>query len=121
MRNLTKADKKIFFIVDIPELGFEPERCVDVRPYQLVDNKKSVCAITKEVFINRNASFLSIVAQHAKQFPNVNFLYPSNRLCDDKFCYAKIDNTIYYRDDDHLSYEGSLKMGQLFEKDFFEK
>lgn len=116
---LTEANKKIYFIVDVPELGFAPENCVHVRPYKLIDNKKSICAIAKEVFIKRNASFLRIVAQQAKQFPNVKFLYPSNHLCDEKFCYAKIENTIYYRDDDHLSYEGSLKIGQLFEKNFF--
>jgi peptidoglycan/LPS O-acetylase OafA/YrhL len=116
---LTKTNKKVFFIVDVPELGFEPEQCVDVRPYKLVDNKKTVCAITKDVYLKRNASYLNIVALQAKTFPNVKFLYPSHHLCDDQFCYAKKGDTIFYRDDDHLSYEGSLKMGQLFEKEFF--
>jgi peptidoglycan/LPS O-acetylase OafA/YrhL len=117
---LTKANKKVFFIVDVPELGFEPELCVDLRPYKLVDNKKSVCAITKDVYLKRNASYLNIVAQRAKSFPNVKFLRPSNYLCDDQFCYAKKGDVIFYRDDDHLSYEGSLRLGQLFEKDIFQ-
>jgi peptidoglycan/LPS O-acetylase OafA/YrhL len=116
---LTKANKKIFFIVDVPELGFEPEQCVDVRPYKLFDNKKTICAVTKDVYLKRNASYLTIVDQQAKAFPNVKFLYPSNHLCDEQFCYAKKEGLIFYRDDDHLSYAGSLKMGQLFESDLF--
>jgi peptidoglycan/LPS O-acetylase OafA/YrhL len=116
---LTKANKKIFFMVDVPELGFEPEQCVDVRPYKLVDNKKSVCAITKDVYLKRNASYLNIVAQHVKTFPNVKFLHPSSHLCDEQFCYAKKGDIIFYRDDDHLSYAGSLRMAQLLEKELF--
>ena len=113
---LTKANKKIIYIVDIPELGFAPEQCVDIRPYKLVENTKNICGIPKATFIERNASYLAIVAQQAKSFPSVTFVYPSNYLCDDQFCYAKKDNVIFYRDDDHVSFEGSLKIGQLFEK-----
>ena len=117
---LSQANKKIFFIVDVPELGFEPEQCVDVRPYKLIDNKKKVCAIAKDVYLKRNASYLNIVTQHAKAFPKVKFLYPSNHLCDERFCYAKKGNIIFYRDDDHLSYQGSLRIAQLLEKDIFQ-
>lgn len=117
---LTQANKKILFIVDVPELGFAPEQCVDVRPYKLIENKKSNCAITKDIFIKRNASYLNIVTQQAKVFPDVKFLYPSRHLCDDQFCYAKREDIIFYRDDDHLSYEGSLRIGQLLEKDIYQ-
>lgn len=117
---LTKAGKKVIFIVDAPELGFAPELCVDARPYKLIDNKKNVCGIPKDVYLNRNDAYLNIVAQQATTFPNVKFLHPSNYLCGDHFCYAKKDGIIYYRDDDHLSYQGSLRLGQLLEKDIFD-
>lgn len=116
---LTKADKKVIFIVDAPELGFAPELCVDARPYKIIDNKKIVCGIPKDIYLKRNAAYLNIVDQQAVAFPNVKFLHTSKHLCDDHFCYAKKDGIIFYRDDDHLSYEGSLKMGRLFENDFF--
>ena len=116
---LTNANKKVIFIVDAPEMGFAPELCVDVRPFKLIDNKKTTCGIKKEVFDKRNASYLTIIAAHAQAFPQVKFLYPSKYLCDDQFCYAKKDGIIFYRDDDHLSYEGSLRLGQLLENDIF--
>ena len=117
---LTKANKKIIFIVDAPEMGFAPETCVDVRPFKLIDNKKTICGIPKNVFDKRNANYLSIIAAQTQAFPQVKFLYPSKYLCDDQFCYAKKDGIIFYRDDDHLSYEGGLRMGQLFENDIFQ-
>ena len=117
---LTNANKKIIFMVDAPEMGFAPETCVDVRPFKLIDNKKSTCGISREIFDKRNAGYLKIIAAHAQAFPKVKFLYPSKHLCDDQFCYAKKDGIIFYRDDDHLSYEGGLRMGQLFENDIFQ-
>ncbi|MEN9671293.1 MAG: hypothetical protein RL018_1570, partial [Pseudomonadota bacterium] len=117
---LTNANKRVIFIVDAPEMGFAPELCVDVRPFKLIDNKKTTCGIKKEVFDKRNASYLTIIAAQAQAFPQVKFLYPSKHLCDDQFCYAKKDGIIFYRDDDHLSYEGGLKMGQLLENDIFQ-
>lgn len=116
---LTNANKKVIFIVDAPEMGFAPETCVDVRPFKLIDNKKATCGIPKEVFDKRNASYLTVIAAQAQAFPQVKFLYPSKYLCDDQFCYAKKDGIIFYRDDDHLSYEGGLRMGQLLETDIF--
>ncbi len=120
LSKLTDANKKIIFIVDSPELGFAPEMCVDIRPFKLIDNKKAICGIPREVFDKRNAGYLAIIAAHEQKFPNVMFLYPSNHLCDDQFCYAKKDDIFFYRDDDHLSFEGSLRMGELFEKDIFQ-
>jgi peptidoglycan/LPS O-acetylase OafA/YrhL len=116
---LTKANKRIIFIVDAPELGFEPELCVDLRPFKLVDNKKNLCAFPKEIYTKRNASYLRVIETQSAKFPKVKFLYPTNHLCDAQYCYAKKDNIIFYRDDDHLSFEGSLKLGQLFEKEIF--
>jgi peptidoglycan/LPS O-acetylase OafA/YrhL len=117
---LTNTNKKIIFIVDAPEMGFAPELCVDVRPFKLIDNKKTTCGIQKEVFDKRNASYLTIIAAQARAFPQVKFLYPSKYLCDDQFCYAKKDGIIFYRDDDHLSYEGGLRIGQFLENDIFQ-
>ena len=119
LKMLTNANKKVIFIVDAPEMGFAPETCVDVRPFKLIDNKKTMCGIPKQVFDKRNADYLNIVAAHAKAFPQVKFLYPSKYLCDDQFCYAKKDGIIFYRDDDHLSYEGGLRIGQFLENDIF--
>lgn len=120
LSTLTRANKKIVFIVDAPEMGFAPELCVEVRPFQLILNKKTICGVPRKVFDKRNASYLAIVAAHAQAFPHVKFLYLSNHLCDAEFCYAKKDGIIFYRDDDHLSYEGALRIGQLIENELFQ-
>jgi len=38
--------------------------------------------------------------------PNIERIYPDDYLCDDKYCYSKIDNKILYSDDDHLNANG---------------
>jgi peptidoglycan/LPS O-acetylase OafA/YrhL len=120
LTRLTNANKKIIYMVDAPEMGFAPETCVDVRPFKLINNKKANCGIAKEVYDKRNVSYLAIIAAQAQAFPQVKFLYPSKHFCDDQFCYAKKGDVIFYRDDDHLSYEGSLRLGQLLENDIFQ-
>ncbi len=120
LKMLLEAEKKVIYIVDAPEMGFAPELCVDARPFKIVDNKKAVCGIPRDIFEKRNENYLKIVATQSQAFPNVRFLYPSKHLCDEQFCYAKKDGVIFYRDDDHLSLEGGLRIGKFLEKEIFQ-
>lgn len=120
LKMLLEAKKKVIYIVDAPEMGFAPELCVDARPFKIVDNKKAVCGIPRDIFEKRNENYLKIVATQSQAFPNVRFLYPSKHLCDEQFCYAKKDGVIFYRDDDHLSLEGGLRIGKFLEKEIFQ-
>ncbi len=113
---ISKANKKIVFIVDVPELDFEPKNCV--LPDGIYFRKeRQNCSVEKNVFDARNKKYLEIVSRVAKDFPQALLFYTSNYLCNEQYCSAKKGNILMYRDHGHLSYDGSIFLGRkLFEK-----
>lgn len=45
-------------------------------------------------------------------------LDPTSYFCDNKYCYADIDGTPLYYDDDHLSFFGAEKISPVYDEVF---
>lgn len=110
IERFVKTGKKIIFVVDTPELGFQPLSCL-VRPAR---SARYPCAVEKSVFDKRNARYLSSIKAVLLHFPTVQVFYPSQYLCDSEYCWAMRDGNLLYGDDDHLSVYGSLYIGDKF-------
>ena len=111
LSRLQKANKKVIFVLDVPEIGFEPKRCLQGnggRPLRL-NNKlpKSPCAVPRKEFETRNKIYRDLVTSIAKDYPNVTIFDAAAPFCDDEWCWAMKDGQMLYRDDDHLSVDGS--------------
>ncbi len=117
LERLSKTGKKIILIEDIPGLDFNPKECIDTRPFRLHLNGMRFCGIEKEKFEKYAEVYHSIIRRLAIDFSNIHVVYPSKYLCDDKNCYAMKGEQILYRDDNHLSYAGSLYIGEQFGKE----
>lgn len=117
LARLVKSGKEIIFFIAIPELGFDPALCLKPRLFSTVERKQD-CKILKEDFKKRNADYISTVTSVLKAFPTVKVFEQSKYLCDEKYCHARIDGKMIYRDDDHLSYEGSRFMSEKFRQEF---
>ena len=79
----------------------------------------TICGVAKTDYQKRNSKYIEMISAMSFKYPSVTFLHPSKHLCDDKYCYAKKDSIIYYRDDDHISYAGSVALGKQFEREIF--
>lgn len=102
------ARKKVAFVLDVPELGFDPKTCVDSRPLRLFNKTtKTPCAVSRAEFEARNKPYRELVTRVAKDYPNVTLFDAAAPFCDDTWCWAMKDRQMLYRDDDHLSVEGS--------------
>ncbi|MDC8758855.1 acyltransferase family protein [Janthinobacterium fluminis] len=117
--SLRKAGKEVILLVDIPELGFSPESCVRTRPVTITQAVRSPCAVSAELALQRNAEYRAILQSSLKENPGVKIFDPAKTLCDDKYCWAMRGNTVLYRDDNHLSYFGSMYIGRLFDPTLF--
>lgn len=98
---------KIIFVLDVPELGFDPRTCANNRPLQITRNVRSPCAVSRFLFDERNKDYRNLVFKVLRDYPSVKVFDPSQSICDDKLCWAEKDGKFIYRDDDHLSIEGS--------------
>ena len=114
LKRLTEKNKKIVFVLDIPELEFEPISCLN-RPWRL--NGKSTrtpCAVPRAQVDSRRAKYLEIVTSVLKNFPNVKVLDPLPAFCDENYCWAIKNDKMLYRDTHHLSESGSIYLGEYF-------
>ncbi len=108
IERLLQKDKRVIFYLDGPELDFDPKSCVDMRPVRLTSNKaKSPCAVPRKEFDDRNADYRAQVFSVLEKFPEVQVFDAAKTFCDEKFCWALLEGKMLYRDDDHLSVDGS--------------
>lgn len=117
---LTKARKTVVFVIDNPELGFHPMKCLDLtRPARLTEAKViRPCAIKRSSFDARVKDYLAIVHGVLEEFPQVKVLDLAKAFCDDNYCYAEHDGKMVYQDGDHLSVFGSHLAAAAFVKQF---
>ncbi len=101
---LLAKDKRVIFVLDNPELGFNPQSCVDIRPFRLNPKPlRSPCAVARSEFDERNADYRALVKKILAEFPQVAIVDGAKPFCDERWCWAMKDGEMFYRDDDHLS------------------
>lgn len=104
--DLFSHKKSIVFVIDNPDLDFEPRTCVAGRPLRINDYRKD-CYIAKEQYLSRSSTYRHLVLSVLKDYPNVKVFDMANYFCDDQHCVAKKDGKVLYLDDNHLSLAGA--------------
>lgn len=110
---LLAKGKRVVFVLDNPELGFDPKSCVDSRPWRLTSQQvRQPCAVPRKDFDERNQKYRELVAAVLKDYPTVKVFDAAAQLCDTEWCWAMKDGQMLYRDDDHLSLDGARLMAR---------
>ncbi|QBQ39384.1 acyltransferase [Pseudoduganella plicata] len=113
LRRYTQAGKKVIFLHDVPALGFEPRSCIR-RPGIASSTTRHDCSISRAEFERNTAEHERLLAAILAEFPAVQQFRPAEALCDAKRCRVDVGGTLMYRDNNHLSYEGDLRVGAAF-------
>ena len=107
--------KKVIFLIDVPELGFNPKYCF----YRVVGTPKldpKQCSVNKDIFDKRNALYHKMAYELQHKNPGLIILNPTNLFCDQTRCYSIKNNTLLYNDDDHLNnFGGNLLAKKITE------
>ena len=114
---LNSLHKEVFFVLENPELGFDPKNCLE-RPFNIFPQQ---CKISYINFIKRQSDYRKYVFDLGKKFKHIYILDNSKLFCDNKNCYAIINGHMMYADDDHYSLDGSLLQAKFFEKYIFKR
>lgn len=117
LQKLLSLQKNVIFVLDVPELGFDPRRCVEIHRFQeYFTTPRDECGIEVATFKQRNLEYRNSVLQVLKKFPSVKIFDAASEICDSNWCSGTRDGRLLYRDDDHLSEFGSkLVARQLVE------
>jgi len=100
-----------YYLMDNPELGFEPSSKCLLRPFNIFKND---CLLPLESYMNRAGEYRSFIYELSKKYNNINILDPKNLYCDDKYCYVIKDDKMLYADNNHHSVDGSIKQAKFF-------
>ena len=103
--HLIKSGKKVVFILDNPELGFDPELCSDL---SISRKKNASCKVERNAVDERNLEYRKIVNATKSKHPDMQVVDTLLRICDSQYCYAKKGDKFIYRDNNHLTTYGSL-------------
>lgn len=112
LQRLTSTRKTIVVTVDIPNLTFSPAQCALNRRFRLSTTTKSSCSLSRADF-DKHVNVFHLIIKRAKDlFPEVVFVPLYDFICDDSTCSAIKSDLLLYRDDNHLSVDGSLLVGK---------
>jgi peptidoglycan/LPS O-acetylase OafA/YrhL len=113
IKNIIDQGHKLILIYPVPELGFNPVRLVyNSYLYNKFFGKSKIdvelLSVSYDVYKKRNEKIFKIL--DSIKNPNIYRIYPHNHFCEKKInrCFANNKNEIFYFDNNHLSYQGSI-------------
>jgi hypothetical protein len=95
--------KRVYLVVDVPELPFLPRDCINRSFFR----KQTNCSIDRGVIDQRQQGLRRIVKALQGQFPALAVFDPLPLLCDNSRCNPVREDFSYYEDSHHLSPRGS--------------
>ena len=114
LTRLTAAGKRVVFVLDTPELDFDPSTCVR-RPVQF--SLRSPCVVPRAKVERRLTRAETRILAVLARYPDVKVFNPLPFLCDAQNCYARRDGEFMYADRDHLTPDGSRYVGKWLARD----
>ncbi len=104
---LLAAGKKVTYLHDVPELGFDIRSCFSFRPLSLASKGSGPCAVSRKDFELRTESYREMVNRILAQRPHIKVIDLADALCDEAWCLGAKEGALFYIDDDHLSHRGA--------------
>jgi peptidoglycan/LPS O-acetylase OafA/YrhL len=108
---LTRAGKNVIFMIDYPEVDFDPKICLENRPIKITRQTKR-CAISRASFDAEDRKSREMILAVLQDYPTVKVFDSAAYLCDKDWCMAKQEGKVLYRDEVHLSVAGSLLLAK---------
>lgn len=110
---LAESGKTVIFMHAVPELPFHTRECISWTPNRFISRvPRESCAVDYAVTLERAAEYRPLLESVLASYPTVKGFDPLPALCDAESCVARADGVLLYRDDDHLSLEGSRWLGE---------
>ncbi|MEI6745703.1 MAG: acyltransferase family protein [Methylococcaceae bacterium] len=119
-QQLLKANKRVIYIQDIPELGFNPAPATcENRPWRIGNQMlKTPCATKRNQIENHQEANTSLISKVLNEFPQVIVWETAPAFCDAEYCWAVTDKKMLYRDDNHLNETGAIYLGNYLNEKY---
>jgi peptidoglycan/LPS O-acetylase OafA/YrhL len=114
LSQLVRAGKKVYYYLPVAEPGFDPRLCLGNLP--LGRKPPLSCDILRSESDEKSKVLTQAVRTVLKKYPTVQLVDPNDYLCNGNKCPVIRDGHSMFKDDNHLSYSGSIFLSdQLFD------
>lgn len=113
MQSLVDSGKSVVLFLDVPEMDFFIERCIE-RNISLRRNAGAECRVPRSTLESMRARYKRIIERVAQRNPSVRVYDGYHALCDRTHCYGGDETMLYFSDSNHLSMRGSRKVAADF-------
>ena len=112
IQRLRDAGKQVVIVAPPPGGSFDMGNCVERQQLgKPIWGELHSCEIDRSDYLRRYARPLELIAQ-VEMDMSVPVIRFDSVLCDDARCLTSIEGTSIYRDESHLSYDGSAFLGR---------
>jgi peptidoglycan/LPS O-acetylase OafA/YrhL len=110
---LSAAGKKVYITEDVPVFPFDPQKCKGSRRF----TKNAVCTMPRMAAKSQENVYHDSLMKVVENRPSVKLLPLAKYLCDEESCSMTKDNSVLYRDPNHLNIIGSTLVGRRLVED----
>ena len=115
-KRLINAGKQVIFIIDVPELGFSPSKCLSIRPFQKQGDLHS-CFVTKDNIVSRQKTYRTILNKLQKNYPQIKWFDATATLLDkENNGMSVFEGKFKYQDSNHLSLHGAKIVAKSYQE-----
>ncbi len=106
--SLIESNKKVYIVDDVPRFIFEPAKC----KYAGRLGQENICHQDIEISNRERMDYYSIFNSVSEKYPDLKIIATTGFFGDDDFSYMARDGDLFYRDNHHLSVDGSKGLGR---------
>lgn len=107
---LQSAGKQVYYFLPVVEPGFDPRLCMGALP--LGRKPPYSCVIDKAVDDAKSEAVRTSAARVLARWPQVRVVDPNTNLCREGRCPILQDGHSIFKDENHLSQAGSMRLGE---------
>lgn len=111
LQQLLKAGKKVYVFLPLTEPGFDPRLCVGSLPWGRKSPASCDASWTQD--LAKRKDLMEVLGRAFQKYPSVRVIDPSQYLCADDVCPLIRRGKSVFKDENHLSYSGSLLLGDM--------
>ena len=112
---LEEKGKKIYYSMPVVEPGFDPRLCIGHLPMGRKPPKS--CIIDESEDKLKWAKWREVISEIQLRHPLLKIIDPNQYICSNGQCQIIVENRSLFKDDNHLSYYGSMLIGEHIKLD----
>ncbi|MGW8390354.1 acyltransferase family protein [Pseudoduganella sp. HUAS MS19] len=113
---LSAAGKTVYITDDVPVFPFDPEKCKGSRRF----SNNSICKMPRATAKSQEDVYYAALRKVVGARPAVKILPLAKYICDEANCSMTKDDSVLYRDHNHLNIIGSTLVGRKLVEDNFQ-